>query len=90
MDRTHNCAECDFMKMFDYGNRIYYCDHEDRIEDMGKLGVDHPPEESPVWCPVRENIDSDLIEIESEIHLTDKDGCPIEVKSFQPEYLDRV
>ncbi len=28
-----NCSECDFKKMFDYGNRIYYCDNEDRGDD---------------------------------------------------------
>ncbi len=32
---TQNCAECKSMKMYDYGNKIYYCDHEDRIDDMG-------------------------------------------------------
>lgn len=54
-NRVQNCAECDFMKMYDYGNRIYYCDHEDRTNDMGKLGEDPPPKTSPEWCPLREN-----------------------------------
>lgn len=54
-NRVANCAECDFMKKYDYGNKIYYCDHEDRIDDIGKLGVDHPPKTSPEWCPLREN-----------------------------------
>lgn len=49
-----NCAECELMKKYDYGNKIYYCDHVDRIDDMGKLGVDHPPKTSPKWCPLRE------------------------------------
>ncbi len=53
MDRTQNCAECEYMKMYDYGNRIYYCDHADRIDDMGKLGVDDLPKTSPEWCPKR-------------------------------------
>lgn len=48
MDRTQNCAECEFMRMYDYGKRIYYCDHEDRIDEMGKLSVDHPPKTSPM------------------------------------------
>lgn len=52
MNRTQNCAECEYMKMFDYGNRIYYCDHECRIDDMGKLSVGDLPEGSPVWCPL--------------------------------------
>ncbi len=54
-NRTQNCAECEFMRMYDYGNRIYYCDHVDRSDDMGKLGVDHLPKTNPVWCPLREN-----------------------------------
>ena len=55
-DRVSHCAKCEFMKMYDYGNRIYYCDHEERIDDMGKLSVDHPPKTSPEWCPLRENV----------------------------------
>ena len=55
-NRTSHCAECDFMKKYDYGNAIYYCDHVDRIDDMGKLSVDHPPKTSPVWCPLSERI----------------------------------
>lgn len=54
MDRTQNCAECEFMRMYNYGNKIYYCDHEDRIDDMGKLGVCDIPKSSPEWCPLRE------------------------------------
>ena len=42
------------MRMYDYGNKIYYCDHEDRTDDKGKLYVTHPPKTSPVWCPLRE------------------------------------
>ena len=90
MNRVPHCSECEFMKMYDYTYKNYYCDHEDRIDDMGKLGVDHPPKTSPVWCPLREKADSNLIKMESDIHLTDKEGNPIEVKSIQPEYLDRV
>lgn len=51
-ERLH-CRECGFTKMYDYGNKIYYCDHEDRSDDMGKIGVEHLPETSPVWCPLR-------------------------------------
>ena len=53
-DRAQNCAECNFMKMYDYGNRIYYCDHVDRTDDMGKLGVGELPKGSPEWCPLGE------------------------------------
>ena len=49
-----NCAECKFMRMYDYGNKIYYCDHVDRTDDMGKLGVGELPKGSPEWCPLGE------------------------------------
>lgn len=55
MNRTQNCAECEFMKKYDYSKEIYYCDHTDRIDDMGKLGEENLPETSPVWCPLRNN-----------------------------------
>ena len=53
-NETRNCSECDFMKKYDYGKKIYYCDHEDRIDDMGKLNVGELPKGSPKWCPLRE------------------------------------
>ena len=53
-NRVLHCSDCEFMRMYDYGNRIYYCNHEDRTDDMGKLDVDHPPKTSPKWCPLRD------------------------------------
>ena len=53
MDRTQNCAECEFMRKYDYGKKIYYCDHADRIDDMGKLSVGELPKKNPEWCPLR-------------------------------------
>ena len=50
-----NCNECEFKKMFDYGNRIYYCDNEDRGDDIGKLGVGELPERSPKWLTRRKS-----------------------------------
>ena len=47
-------TECQYMKTYDYGKRIYYCDHANRTDDMGKLGVDELPEGSHEWCPLRE------------------------------------
>ena len=46
-NRVSHCVECEFMRMYNYGNRIYYCDHEARTNDMGKLSVDHPSKTSP-------------------------------------------
>lgn len=89
-NRVPHCSECEFMKMYDITYKNYYCDHPDRIDDMGKLGVDHPPKTSPRWCPLREKVDSDFIKMEFDIHLTDKEGNPIEVKSIQPEYISDI
>lgn len=50
-----NCTECDFMKRYDYGSKIYYCDNENRTNDMGKLGVNELPKKTPEWCPLRNN-----------------------------------
>ena len=57
MNKMINCSECEYMKAFDYGNRIYYCDHEDRIDDMGKLGIGDVSGICPEWCPLRCKID---------------------------------
>lgn len=52
MNRIKNCDECEFMKKYDYGKEIYYCDNENRTNDMGKLSMDILPETSPEWCPL--------------------------------------
>lgn len=49
------CTECDYVKKYDCNNKIYYCNHPDRGDDMGKLGVNHLPKRSPEWCPLRNN-----------------------------------
>lgn len=90
---AQNCAECEFMKAYDYGNRIYYCDHVDRIDDMGKLSVGDIPRGCPGWCPLKKksnNIDSDLIKMKCDIYLTDKEGKPIEIKVPLPEYRSEI
>lgn len=53
MIKIPDCKECEFVRKYDCGQRIYYCDHVDRIDDMGKLSVGALPEGSPVWCPLR-------------------------------------
>jgi len=50
---TPYCTNCKFMQMYNYRKKMYYCDNSDRIDDMGKLGTEIPPETSPEWCPVR-------------------------------------
>lgn len=54
--KCSNCAECEFLRCFDYAFKNYYCDNEERTDDMGYVGVDNPPEKSPNWCPKREAI----------------------------------
>ncbi len=54
MSRIPDCNNCKYMKMYDYGSKIYYCDNEDRTDDMGKVGIEQSPEISPEWCPLRE------------------------------------
>lgn len=51
MNRVLPCIKCENKKLYDYGKKIYYCDHEDREDYMGKLGVDKLPEVNPTWCP---------------------------------------
>lgn len=47
------CRECKFLKIYDYLHTNYYCDHENRTDDMGKLTFDHLDKESPKWCPMK-------------------------------------
>ncbi|HBV83986.1 MAG TPA: hypothetical protein DEB74_14595 [Lachnospiraceae bacterium] len=53
-DKMTNCNQCKYMKAYDYGNKVYYCDHENRTDDMGKLSVEKLPVVSPNWCPLRD------------------------------------
>ncbi len=130
MNRTQKCAGCEFMKMFDYDKRIYYCDHEDRIDDIGKLSVGELPEGSPKWCPLgcdeqifhsaydpifgfgngrndcifterpteclwnpKWNVHTDIgdiIQMDTNTSLRDKDGKPIEIRVPEPEYMSDI
>lgn len=53
MNRVPHCSECDCVKCVDYAYKIYYCDNEDRTDDMGRLSTDNLPKTSPKWCPKR-------------------------------------
>lgn len=46
-----HCDGCEYLKTYDYMYKNYYCDNEDRIDDMGKLGTEYLPKVSPEWCP---------------------------------------
>ena len=56
MNKVPECNGCKFARTYNYGKKIYYCDNEDRTDDMGKLGVNDSPEISPIWCPLREQV----------------------------------
>lgn len=94
MNRVPHCTECESCQCIDFICKDYYCCEEnDTMRIFGRFGVDHPPKTIPKWCPLRtdsNDTSAELIQIESDIHLTDKEGNPIEVKSIQAEYLDRV
>lgn len=51
-----NCNGCEYVKCIAINRTMYYCNHEERIDDMGKLGVDYLPETRPNWCPKKGGI----------------------------------
>lgn len=51
---TVKCNGCKYAEMYNYGYKIFYCNNDNRKDDMGKLGIGELPEESPEWCPLRE------------------------------------
>lgn len=53
IDEEMNCSQCGFLKSYNHTYKNYYCDHSDRIDDMGKLSVNELPKKSPEWCPLR-------------------------------------
>ena len=37
-----HCSDCEFLKVYNYVHKCFYCDNEKRIDDIGKLGVNLP------------------------------------------------
>lgn len=54
MNRRLCCKNCDYLECYAILHQMYYCDHENRTDDMGKLTIDNLHSESPEWCPLRE------------------------------------
>lgn len=55
MSNNSKCTECDCVKCYAINYQIYFCNHEDRTDDMGKLGIGKLPDVAPDWCPKRNN-----------------------------------
>ena len=49
---TMNCKNCKYLKCYAINHQIYFCDNDNRIDDIGKLSVDKEPEDAPEWCPI--------------------------------------
>ena len=47
-----NCKNCKYLKCYAINHQIYYCDNDNRIDDIGKLSIDKEPEGAPEWCPL--------------------------------------
>ncbi len=54
IDKEMNCTECKFLKSYNHTYKNYYCDNENRTNDMGKLSVGELPKGSPKWCPLKD------------------------------------
>lgn len=52
-EKRFQCKECDYLKCIAVNKQMYYCNHEARTDDMGKLEENTIPEVSPDWCPLR-------------------------------------
>ena len=44
---------CKDVVCMDYMYKNYYCNNDERTDDMGFLGRNHLPKTSPEWCPLR-------------------------------------
>ncbi|MDO4306687.1 MAG: hypothetical protein Q4C77_07620 [Eubacteriales bacterium] len=54
MNKKLCCENCDYLKCIAIVYQNYYCNHDDRTDDMGKLTDDNLRMDSPEWCPLRE------------------------------------
>ena len=54
IEKRFQCGECDYLKCIAVSKQMYFCNHNDRTDDMGKLTEDNLREDSPVWCPLKE------------------------------------
>ena len=50
-NKIQNCSKCRYLKCYAIVYQNYYCDHDDRTDDMGELTEENLKIESPEWCP---------------------------------------
>lgn len=53
------CNGCKYIKCFAILYQNYYCNHEGRVDDMGKLTEHNLNVESPEWCPLIGDLDGE-------------------------------
>lgn len=46
-----SCKGCKHIKCYAILYQNYYCDHQGRTDDMGKLTQYNLNTERPIWCP---------------------------------------
>ena len=46
------CKNCKYLKCYAIDHQIYFCNHDNRIDDIGKLSIDKEPEDALEWCPL--------------------------------------
>lgn len=52
LEATMTCKNCKYLRCYAINHQIYYCDNDDRIDDIGKLSIDKEPGDAPEWCPL--------------------------------------
>lgn len=53
MKNNRCCKECEYVKCIAVNKQMYFCDHKDRTDDMGKLTENNLVHIVPKWCPKR-------------------------------------
>lgn len=54
-NKTKGCSECEYLKCYAILYQNYYCNHEDRADDMGKLTEYNLNGHYPEWCPLNKS-----------------------------------
>lgn len=49
------CKDCDYIQRIAINKQMYFCDHKDRTDDMGKLAENNLEHIVPEWCPLEKD-----------------------------------